>query len=162
VDIHLNPKIGLDWMARGQQKEVETPGQNGKRYLAGALDVRTGQLVWVAGAKKTSELFVALLVKLYHAYAEAKVIQVLLDNYRIHTSRYTEWALGCAGGRIRLHFLPPYCPQANRIERVWEDLHANVTRNHCCPDMKSLMREVRLWLQRYNRRAQRRFQPQAA
>ena len=48
VDIHLNPKIGLDWMVSGQQKEVETPGQNEKRYLAGALDVRTGMLVWSA------------------------------------------------------------------------------------------------------------------
>src|SRR5438270_777702 len=45
VDIHLNPKIGLDWMGHGQQKEVLTPGQNRKRYLAGALDVRTGELV---------------------------------------------------------------------------------------------------------------------
>src|SRR5215213_4807132 len=44
VDIHLNPKIGLDWMGHGQQKEVLTPGQNRKRYLAGALDVRTGEL----------------------------------------------------------------------------------------------------------------------
>ena len=34
VDIHLNPKIGLDWMLQGQQKEVLTPGQNQKRYLA--------------------------------------------------------------------------------------------------------------------------------
>jgi transposase len=34
VDIHLNPKIGWDWMVRGQQKEVVTPGQNVKRYLA--------------------------------------------------------------------------------------------------------------------------------
>ena len=25
VDIHLNPKIGLDWMLPGQQKEVLTP-----------------------------------------------------------------------------------------------------------------------------------------
>ena len=32
--------------------------------------------------------------------------------------------------RVRLHFLPPYCPNANRIERVWLDLHAAVTRNH--------------------------------
>src|SRR5262249_21649468 len=31
VDIHLNPKIGLDWMLRGQQKEARTPGQNQKR-----------------------------------------------------------------------------------------------------------------------------------
>jgi transposase len=162
VDIHLNPKIGLDWMVRGQQKEVLTPGQNEKRYLAGALDVRTGQLTWVEGVKKTSELFVDLLAKLYHAYPRAKVIHVILDNYRIHSSRYAEWALGCAGGRIQLHFLPPYCPKANRIERVWEDLHGNVTRNHCCPDMKSLMREVRLWLRRYNRQAKKQRQPKAA
>lgn len=25
VDIHLNPKIGWDWMVRGQQKQVFTP-----------------------------------------------------------------------------------------------------------------------------------------
>jgi transposase len=162
VDIHLNPKIGLDWMGRGQQKEVETPGNNEKRYLAGARDVRTGQLTWVEGVKKTSELFVALLVKLWHAYPKAKVIHVILDNYRIHSSRYTEWALSCAKGRIRLHFLPPYCPSANPIERVWQDLHANVTRNHTSPDMRSLMREVRLWLRRYNRRTQKGRHQQAA
>lgn len=162
VDIHLNPKIGLDWMGYRQQKEVKTPGQNEKRYLAGALDVRTGLLIWVEGAKKTSALFVELLVKLYHAYPKAPVIHVILDNYRIHSSCYTQLALQQAEGRIVLHFLPPYCPQGNKIERVWEDLHGNVTRNHTCPDMKALMREVRLWLQRYNRRAERRYGKKAA
>ena len=53
-------KIGLDWMVRGQQKAVPTPGQNVKRYLAGALDVRTGLLTWVEGERKASALFVAL------------------------------------------------------------------------------------------------------
>ena len=37
VDIHLNPKMGLDRMARGQEKEVLAPGQNEKRYPAGTL-----------------------------------------------------------------------------------------------------------------------------
>lgn len=36
VDIHLNPKIGPDYMLPGQQKTVLTPGQNVKHYLAGA------------------------------------------------------------------------------------------------------------------------------
>ena len=58
VDIHLNPKIGPDWMNRGEQKEVMTPGQNEKRYIAGALDVRTNELVCVDGDKKTSMLFI--------------------------------------------------------------------------------------------------------
>jgi putative transposase len=30
VDLNLNPKIGSMWMPRGQQAEVETPGDNKK------------------------------------------------------------------------------------------------------------------------------------
>jgi len=151
VDIHLNPKIGLDWMVRGQQKEVKTPGQNVKRYLAGALDARTGDLTWVEGERKTSALFIALLDTLLRFHPGAQVIHVILDNYRIHDSKITQAALRGYGGRIRLHFLPPYCPSANRIERVWEDLHANVTRNHTCEHMEALLQEVREYLWRRNR-----------
>jgi transposase len=148
VDIHLNPKIGQDWMGYGQQKEVLTPGQNHKQYLAGALDVRTKEVIWVEGDHKDSWLFVQLLGKLYHHYAHAKVIHVILDNYGIHDSKLVAWALLEAKGRIKLQPLPPYCPQHNAIERVWEDLHAETTRNHTCPDMDSLMIEVRLYLLR--------------
>ena len=161
VDIHLNPKIGLDWMVRGQQKEVVTPGQNVKRYLAGALDVRTGLLTWVEGERKNSALFIALLERLAAFHPKAEVIHVILDNYRIHDSKITQAALWKYRGRVRLHFLPPYCPNDNKIERVWEDLHANVTRNHTCPSMDTLMNEVReyLWARnhsfvgRYRRKA---------
>ena len=153
VDIHLNPKVGLDWMGRGQQKEVKTPGQNAKRYLAGALDVRTGQVHWVEGPRKTSALFLALLGRLLQAYARAPVIHVILDNYRIHDSKIAQAALRGWAGRIRLHFLPPYCPNDNKIERVWQDLHANVTRNHTCRNMTALMREVRYYLRKRNRKA---------
>jgi transposase len=151
VDIHLNPKIGLDWMVRGQQKEVVTPGQNVKRYLAGALDARTGLLTWVEGERKASALFIALLTELSACYATAAVIHVVLDNYRIHDSKITQAALQGLGGRIRLHFLPPYCPKENKIERVWEDLHANVTRNHTCATIDDLMTEVRDYLWRRDR-----------
>jgi len=152
VDIHLNPKIGLDWMGCGQQKEVVTPGQNVKRYLAGALNAHTGRLHWVEGERKTSALFIALLNHLRASYPKTRVIHVILDNFRIHDSKIVHAALLGFGEQIELHFLPPYCPDANRIERVWQDLHANVTRNHTCPNMVSLMREVRYYLRKRNRR----------
>lgn len=158
VDIHLNPKIGLDWMGRGQQKEARTPGQNVKCYLAGALDARSGQLIWVEGQRKTSALFIALLNKLKATYPQASVIHVILDNYRIHDSKIVHAALRGFGERIQLHFLPPYCPNDNKIERVWQDLHANVTRNHTCPNMTVLMREVRYYLRKRNRNIARRAQ----
>jgi len=152
VDIHLNPKIGLDWMVRGYQKEVLTPGKNVKRYLAGALDARSGRLLWVEGERKTSALFIALLNHLLQTYPRAPVIHVILDNYRIHDSKIAQAALMGFGGRIQLHFLPPYCPNDNKIERLWQDLHANVTRNHTCPDMVTLMCEVRYYLRKRNRK----------
>jgi transposase len=61
---NLPAKIGLDWMNRGTQKEVVIPGQNEKCYLAGALDARTGKLVWVGGTRKNSCLFLNLLKEL--------------------------------------------------------------------------------------------------
>lgn len=154
VDIHLNPKLGLDWMVQGQQKQVRTPGKNQKRYLAGAWDVRTHRLIWVEGERKTSYLFLDLLDRLCKLYPNAECLHLILDNYRIHKSEIVEAALGgYLAGQIKLHFLPPYCPDHNRIERVWEDLHANVTRNHRCADMQALMREVRYYLNKRNRKA---------
>jgi transposase len=152
VDVHLNPKIGLDWMGLGQQKETVTPGKNVKRYMAGALNVRTGLLLWVEGERKNSLLFIALLRHLRQCNPKATAIHLVLDNYRIHDSKIVQAALqGYFKGRIKLHFLPPYCPNNNKIERVWLDLHANVTRNHTCKTMNRLMQKVREYLQRRNR-----------
>jgi len=66
------------------------------------------------------------------------------------------------GKGIQLHFLPPYCPNHNRIERYWEDLHANVTRNHRCETMDQLMVEVREYLWQRNRDKCRLYYHQAA
>jgi transposase len=151
VDVHLNPKVGPDWMNRGTQKQVVTPGNNVKRYLCGALDARTGRLTWARAERKNSLLFVAMLRKLAtETYPDAKVIHVVLDNFGIHTSKISQAAVAELGGRVALHFLPPYSPQHNRIERVWLDLHANVTRNHRCGDMDELMREVVRYLMARN------------
>ena len=147
VDIHLNPKIGPDYMLRGQQKEVRTPGKNEKRYLAGALNARTGRLAWVEGERKTGALFIALVDHLtQRAYCRVGVIHLVLDNFRIHSSKAVEAARKRWGKRVQFHFLPPYCPDHNRIERLWKDLHDNVTRNHTCPDMTTLMIKVNNYL----------------
>jgi transposase len=153
VDIHLNPKIGPDWTKRGQQKEVLTPGCNQKRYLAGAWNPKTRRLIYVEGERKNSLLFLELLHRLAtKAYPNAKRIHVVLDNYGIHDSLQVRLALkSSTAEKLELHFLPPYCPDHNRIERIWKDLHDNVTRNHRCTTMDELMTEVRRYLAARNR-----------
>jgi transposase len=153
VDIHLNPKIGPDWTRRGRQKTVLTPGCNEKRYLAGAWNPETRRLIYVEGERKNSLLFLELLYKLVtKTYRDAKRIHIILDNYGIHDSRQVRLAMkSAAAERLKLHFLPPYCPDHNRIERIWKDLHDNVTRNHRCATIGELMAEVRTYLTGRNR-----------
>ena len=131
-----------------------TPGCNQKRYLAGAWNPSTRRLIYVEGERKNSLLFLELLHKLAtKIYPDAKRIHIILDNYGIHDSSQVRLALKSpAAGKLELHFLPPYCPDHNRIERLWKDLHDNVTRNHRCATMDELMTEVRSYLAVRNRR----------
>lgn len=147
VDVHLNPKIGRDWMLPRQQKEVPTPGNNVKRCVAGGLNPKTGNIVSVVGHRRNSDLFIAFLHRVRAAYPKAKRIHLIVDNCKAHSSLKVREALAKEfGGAIVLHFLPPYSPEHNRIERLWGELHANVTRNHRCKNIEALLAHVERFL----------------
>jgi transposase len=147
VDIHLNPKIGWDWMFSGEQKLVVTPGNNVKRCVAGGLNAKTGRLLWVVGERRNSALFIEFLQHVRKAYPAAKTIHLIVDNCKAHTSQKVQKALkDDFQGAIVLHFLPPYSPEHNPIERLWGELHANVTRNHRCKNIDELLERVKRFL----------------
>ena len=145
VDIHLNPKIGPCWMPCGEQFEIETPGKNQKRFVFGGLNTKTGHLVWLCSERKNSAVFIKWLELLRRAYRRYRVIHVVCDNYVIHKSKITLAAVAKMGN-IKLHFLPPYSPEHNPIERLWGELHTNVTRNHRRKNMNLLMEDVDTFL----------------
>jgi transposase len=141
LDIHLLPKLGSEWMLRGTQREVMTPGTNRKSYLAGALNFVTGRMLHVIGERKNRWLFIELLKAIDRACPAVKFtrIYVVVDNYRIHTAKaVVEWLM--QHPRFEVVFLPSYCPRANPIERAFGDAHDKCTRNHkrkCITDLVS-------------------------
>ena len=142
ADIDLNPRIGPCYMKRGQQLVVLTPGKNEKRYVAGALNARTGRVIHQYSRKKNSSLFLWLLEKLRVSYRRAEKIHLILDNCIIHKSRQTLAWLRQFGSRLVLHFLPPYSPESNVIERLWKQMHDHVTRNHRHRTMEDLISAI--------------------
>jgi|SRR5687767_944906 len=148
VDVHLNPKIGSAWMPRGEQAEVVTPGNNQKRHLAGSLVWRTGTLVVSPpGTRRNTALFLAHLDELRRRFRWAKRIHVICDNAAFHKSRAVAEYRRRWNRRIDLHFLPCYAPETNPIERVWWSLHETLTRNHRCPTLDDLLRDVYEWVE---------------
>jgi len=146
ADVHLNPKIGATYLKPGQQPLVLTPGKNVKRYVFGALNARTGAIVHGVAENKTAAVFAQFLGFLSSRYRRAKRIHLVLDNYIIHKANLVKAKLAELAGRIVLHFLPPYSPEDNVIERLWKQLHDHVTRNHRHRNINSLVAAVTRFL----------------
>ena len=145
VDVNLNPKVGCQWMKRGEQSSVETPGTNEKRYLAGSIHWRTGRVILTEGEPKegrSAALFCRHLDDLRRAFRQYRVIHVICDNAGFHKpdkSKAVKKYLAEWSGRIVLHYLPTYSPDCNPVERVWWRLHEAVTRNHRCQTIGELL-----------------------
>ncbi len=149
LELHLLPKVGAQWTRRGQRLQIVTPGQDQRCYLAAALDFRTGRWRHRTRPKKNRFLFLSLLQALDRAYSRAcfRHVYVVADNYSIHTAGdVCRWL--ARHPRFVLLWLPRYCPRANPIERVFGDLHDQITRNHRHRTLSPLLAEVQRYLRR--------------
>jgi transposase len=131
LDINLLPKVGYQWMPKGEQVAVLTPGTNEKRYLAGALDIITGKITHCGWYRKRTGLLLELLDTLDRTHPVPLFTQltVVVDNAKLHKAKKVQQWLA-AHPRFALLYLPTYCPAANPIERAFGDVHDNCTRNH--------------------------------
>jgi transposase len=143
LDIQLLPKVGYEWMLKGEQVDVMTPGTNEKNYLAGALDIVTGRVLHCVWFRKVNGLFIDLLKKIDCTYPPSKYrrIYVVADNYKIHKAKAVKAWMN-AHPRFELVYLPTYCPRANPIERVFGDAHDKCTRNHKRKRLRDLVEDV--------------------
>jgi transposase len=143
LDINLLPKVGSQWMPKGDQVEVLTPGTNEKRYLAGALGLTTGTITHCVWYRKQTGLFLDLLDALdrTHPVLLFTHLTVVVDNAKIHkATKVQQWL--AAHPRFELLYLPTYCPRANPIERAFGDVHDKCTRNHTRKRIWHLVQDV--------------------
>jgi hypothetical protein len=143
LDLHLLPKVGAAWMPKGSQEAVMTPGKNAKHYLAGALNVTTGEILHGRSTRKTNALFRDLLTLLDHAYPAPRLtrISVVVDHDCIHQAKAVgQWIE--SHPRFALLWLPTYGPQANPIARALGDGHGHCQSNHTRKRLRDMVSDV--------------------
>ena len=79
-------------MSRFAQEEIRTPGTNEKHYLAGALQLATGQVLYCLGPRKNNGWFRDLRALLDRAYPAPGItrIYVVVDNSCMHKAKAVE------------------------------------------------------------------------
>ena len=97
--------------------------------IHGAIDLETGQTRMIEVETVDALSTIKLLESIEAFYPLLALIHVYLDNARYHHAKLVQAWLAKPGCRIRLHFIPAYCPHLNPIERLWGLMHEHLTHN---------------------------------
>jgi transposase len=119
------------WAARGEKLAIAQTSGRQRLNIHGAVDLETGQTRMIEAETVDAASTIRLLQSIETLYPAMTVLHVFLDNARYHHAKRVQDWLAKPGCRIRLHFIPAYCPHLNPIERLWGLMHKHVTHNKC-------------------------------
>jgi transposase len=124
--------------------KIAIAGTSGRQRLNlhGAVDLETGATRMIEVTTVDAVSTIALLMAIVTMYPTKRLIHVFLDNARYHHAVLVQEWLARHGSRIKLHFIPIYCPHLNPIERLWGLMHRHVTHNRCHATYNDFCRSV--------------------
>ncbi len=119
------------WSFGPQQVALEQTSGRERLNIHGAINLETGQTKMIEAPTIDALSTIKLLQSLEASYATMACIHVYLDNARYHHAKAVRAWLSRPDCRIKLHFVPAYCPHLNPIERLWGLMHRHITHNKC-------------------------------
>lgn len=111
---------------------AQTSGRQ-RLNLHSAIDLETGATRMLEVTTVNAISTIMLLMAIEAMFPGRRLIHVFLDNARYHHAKLVQAWLARPGCRIKLHFIPVYCPHLDPIERLWGLMHRHVTHNRCHP-----------------------------
>ena len=97
----------------------------------GAIDLETGKTRMLEVATVNAVSTIMLLMAIEAMYPGKRMIHLFVDNARYHHAKLVQAWLARSACRIKLHFIPAYCPHLDPIERLWGLMHKHITHNRC-------------------------------
>jgi len=122
-----NTQLAYGWIKKGVRKEISCNSGRSRINLSGAIDVVFRKVHVHEDKTLNSESTISFFKKIEEAYPEMSRIHVFCDNARYYRNKDVDQYL--KGSKIELHFLPPYSPNLNPIERLWKWMKERVMYN---------------------------------
>lgn len=120
-------KISRGWIVTGQDKILPTVSSRTRMNIVGSIELATMKVINADYETINSASIINFLGAVEAAYPLSKAIHIVLDQSGYHRSK--ELAAYIETTKIKLHFLPPYSPNLNPIERLWKVMNEQVRNN---------------------------------
>lgn len=114
---------GTTWSVKGQTPQVSSTGARFGLNMISAVNAQGKFRFMIVKGSVGAKVFVGFLKRLIQG--SKKMIFLIVDGHPSHRARIVTKFLETVKRKIRLFFLPPYSPELNPDEAVWNDVKNN-------------------------------------
>ena len=114
---------GTTWAPRGKTPVVRVTGQRFRLNMISAVSPKGSLRFMVVRGGVGAQVFVEFLKRLMHGRRRA--VFLIVDGHPAHRSKRARSYVDSLRGKLKLFFLPPYSPELNPDEFVWNDVKNN-------------------------------------
>jgi transposase len=136
ASVCLTPLLGKTWAERGKPRKIPVTGGRASIAAMSAISPK-GRLVFQLHQKRITSVEVIDFLKQLLRHHPSRHVIVVMDQAKPHTSHKTKVFIE---SRERLHvfYLPPYSPDWNPDEKVWNHLKNHELKAHRATNKQDL------------------------
>lgn len=128
--------IGHGWFKKGVRTPVKIRLGYENFYLYSATNSITGDIFSLI-LPKVNTLCMNVFLQEFNKYLNGRDVLLIMDGATWHKSKTLS-----VQGNIRIVIQPPYSPELNPVERLWQYIKQNVLKNKVYETLSSLEDEV--------------------
>jgi transposase len=114
---------GTTWAVKGKTPVVTSTGARFGLNLISAVSAQGELRFMTVKGRVGAKVFIEFLKRLVHNVE--RMIFLIVDGHPAHKAKIVSRFVASMKDRLQLFFLPPYSPELNPDERVWNDLKNN-------------------------------------
>jgi transposase len=114
---------GTTWAPQGKTPVVRVTGQRFSLNMISAISPKGSLRFMVVKGGVGAKVFITFLKRLMHG--RRRPVFLIVDGHPAHRAKIVKSYVESTGGKLRLFSLPPYSPELNPDELVWNDVKNN-------------------------------------
>ena len=119
--------VGTTWGVKGMTPLVRTTGARFSVNMISAITSKGKMRFMTYAGKMNTSVFCQFLKRLIHNVPTK--IFLILDGHPVHRSLRVKKFVQATKGKLRLFYLPPYSPELNPDELVWNNVKGKIGRS---------------------------------
>ena len=137
-----NTESTYAWIEKGKELEVLSNTGRVRVNVNGAINPANPTEIISHQCDTINALTTIVWLQLIEKYYPTmKIIHLYVDNARYYRSKLVQEFL--LTSRIQMHFLPPYSPNLNPIERLWKFIKKEVIKSDYTPEPEIFKQRIR-------------------